>query len=316
VKGIKFGKHFVPLWLIFILLVSGIGVAALTDYIWKTITMPFEVKEPLEILSYPSELGLYPGEIKEFNITVMNYASRNYTVLLDFSLSNTTYQESYVTFSDETYTVVPDEQNLTAWLKVEEYAPPLNSSLTIDFHRIASKEKVLFFDNFDDGIADGWTVQLGNFAVLNSEYYTHNGPGEKSITTVDGLTCADCTVKVNLRLKNTEGGFQAAIVLRYTDNEHHYTFSINAEGDCVSFEKYTPADPHFGELLAVNYSVSINLNTNYSLSVQVQGNRFTGFLNGEEVLSVTDDAYSSGQVGLRGQKADVFFDNFTVYSLP
>lgn len=75
-------------------------------------------------------------------------------------------------------------------------------------------------------------------------------------------------------------------------------------------------DPHFGQFPSEPYRVSINPNFDYSLKVGIQGNKFTCFLNGEEALSVTDDAYSSGQVGLRGQKADVFFDNFTVYSLP
>jgi len=316
VKTIKIGKYIIPLWLIVILLLSGIGVGILADYVWKTITLPFEVKEPLEILFYPSNFSLYPGENKEFNVTVMNHASRNYTVLLDFSLDNATYQDNYVTFSNETYTVIPDEQNLTAWLYVEAYAPPINASLTIDFHRIAGTEEVLFFDDFNDGVADGWTVQLGNFEVINGEYYTENDFGEKSITTVDGLNCTDCTVEVNLRLKDTEGGFQGAIVFRYTDNEHHYTFSINAEGDCVGVEKYTPGQAHFGELLAVNYTVSINLNTDYLLGVSMQGNTFICFLDGEKVLTVTDNAYSNGRVGLRGQKADVLSDNFTVTSLP
>lgn len=314
-RTIQIGKHIIPLWLIGTLLLSGIGVGVLANYIWTTIIIPLEVKEPLEILSYPSKLSLYPGDTEDFNVTLMNHHSQNYTVILDFSLDNATYQDSYVTFSNETYTVITGEQNLTAWLKVESHAPPINASLTIDFHRIAEAE-LLFFDDFNDGVADGWTVQLGDFEVVNGEYYTENDSGEKSITTVDSLTCVNSTIKVNLRLKDTEGGFQAAIIFRYTDNEHHYTFSINAEGDCVGVEKYTPGNAHFGEVLAVNYSVTINLNTDYLLSISIQGNTFTGFLDGEQVLTTTDDAYTIGQVGLRGQKADVYFDNFTVYSTP
>lgn len=317
-KSIKFGEHLVPLWLIITLLVSGIGVAVLTDYVWKTITMPFEVEEPLEVLSYPSELSLYPGITKEFNVTVMNYASRNYTVLLDFCLDNTTYQESYVTFSDETYTIVPDEQNLTAWLKVEEYAPPISSSLTIDFHRIAGKEKVLFFDNFDDGVADGWTVQLGNFEVINGEYYTENELSEKSITTVDDLTCTDCIIEVNLRFSGTEAGFRSGIVFRYTDNAHHYVLYVSAETTVAEFCMFTPQDTHWGHTIdgVLNRSVVINYHTDYLLRACIQGDTFTGFLNGEKILSVTDGNYTSGQVGLRAQRSDIYFDNFTVYSLP
>lgn len=317
-KSIKFGEHLVPLWLIVTLLVSGIGVAVLTDYVWKTITMPFEVKEPLEILSYPSELSLYPGETDEFNVTVMNYASRNYTVLLGFSLDNTTYQESYVTFSNETYTVVPDEQNLTAWLKVKEYAPPVNASLTIDFMRISAEGEVLFFDDFNDGVSDGWTVQLGNFEVIDGEYYTENELGEKSITTVDDLTCTDCIIEVNLRFSGTEAGFRSGIVFRYTDNAHHYVLYVSAETTVAEFCMFTPEDTHWGHTIdgVLNRSVVIDYNTDYLLRVCIQGDTFTGFLNGEKILSVTDGNYTSGQVGLRAQRSDIFFDNFTVYSPP
>lgn len=316
-RTIQIGKHIIPLWLIGTLLLSVVVGGVLANYIWTSVTISLEVEEPLKILSYPKKLKLYPAETKEFNVTIKNSASSNYTVVLDFSLDNETYQDSYVTFSNETYTVIPNKQNLTAWLKVESYAPPIETSLTIDFHRIAEGvEELIFFDDFNDGVSDGWTVQLGNFEVIDGEYYTENDSGEKSIATVDSLTCANSTIKAKLRLKDTEGGFQAAIIFRYTDNEHHYTFSINAQGDCVSFERYTPTNAHYGELLAVNYSVTINLNTDYLLSVRIQGNTFTGFLDGEQVLTITDDAYTVGQVGLRGQKADVYFDNFTVYSTP
>jgi len=144
-KKIKIGKHLIPLWLIAVLLISGIGSGVLGYYLWKTLTIPLEVKEPLEILFYPSGLSLFPGETKEFNVTVENNASMNYSVILDFQLSNATYQANYATFSNEIYTVIPGQQNLTAWLMVASNAPPTTSSLTIEFRRT---EQVSFFDDF------------------------------------------------------------------------------------------------------------------------------------------------------------------------
>jgi hypothetical protein len=135
-NSVKIGEHTIRLWVITALLISVICVGVLADYIWKNIIIPVEVKEPLEIVSYPSKLTLFPGERKEFNVTIMNCASRNYAVILDFALDNVTYQDSYVTFSNESYTVIPGQQNLTAWLKVQPNAPPTNASLTIDFWRI------------------------------------------------------------------------------------------------------------------------------------------------------------------------------------
>jgi hypothetical protein len=132
-KTISIGKYLIPLWLIVIILVSGAGVGAY--YVWRTLIIPVEVKEPLEVIYYPSQLSLFPGETKEFIITVQNYASVNYSVTVDFHLSNTTYQANYVTFSNKTYRVVFGQQNLTAWLKVRSDAPQTNVSLIIDLNR-------------------------------------------------------------------------------------------------------------------------------------------------------------------------------------
>jgi len=134
-----------------VILVSEIGSGALAYYVWKTLIIPFEVKEPLEILYYPSQLSLYPGETKEFNVTVQNHASVNYSVILDFSLDNTTYQETYVIFSNEIYTVILGQQNLTAWMTVESHAPPINVSLTIDFKRWVYPFGLVGYWKFDEG---------------------------------------------------------------------------------------------------------------------------------------------------------------------
>jgi hypothetical protein len=152
VKGIKIGEHIIPLWLIVILSISGIAAVVIANYAWNRLIIPFEVKDPIEILYYPSELSLFPGETEEFNMTIQNYASANYYVILDFHLSNTTYQDNYVTFSNETYTVIPGQQNLSAWLRVEPNAPPINTSLTID---LSMSERTMKFQTIDKGYYSG-----------------------------------------------------------------------------------------------------------------------------------------------------------------
>jgi len=147
---IKIGKYVVPLWLIAVSLVSGIG-GALAYYVWHTLTMQFEVEEPLEILYCPAELSLYPGETEEFNVTIGNWASVNYSVVMDFQLSNETYQDSYVMFSNEIYTVIPGQQNLTAWVNIESSAPPVNASLTVHFRRGVYPDGLVGYWRFDEG---------------------------------------------------------------------------------------------------------------------------------------------------------------------
>lgn len=135
-KNLKIGERIIPLWLVAVLLISGIGVAVLAEYVWKTLTVPIKVEEPLEILDYPSELRLFPGENKTFEITIQNHASVDYSVILYFSLSNMSYQTEYVSFSDYIYTIIPGQQNITAWFTILAHAPPLNDSLAITFARI------------------------------------------------------------------------------------------------------------------------------------------------------------------------------------
>jgi hypothetical protein len=89
---IRVGRFLVPLWLVAILI--GLGVAA--AYYIYTLTIPLEVKEPLELVSYPNKLSLYPGQTISSDVVIRNHASINYTVYLDFSLDNATYQNNYV----------------------------------------------------------------------------------------------------------------------------------------------------------------------------------------------------------------------------
>jgi hypothetical protein len=47
------------------------------------------------------------------------------------------YQISYVTFSNQTYNVVPGEQILMAWVKIAANAPAANVTLAVDLSRKA-----------------------------------------------------------------------------------------------------------------------------------------------------------------------------------
>lgn len=53
------------------------------------------------------------------------------------------------------------------------------------------------------------------------------------------------------------------------------------------------------------------------VQVKVEGNTFTAFVDGEPVLTATDDTYSEGSAGLRTWNGtDVCFDNFSLGTLP
>jgi len=163
---IRVGRFLVPLWLIAILIASGVAAA----YYIYTLTIPLEVKEPLELVSYPNKLSLYPGQTINFDVVIRNHASINYTVHLDFSLDNATYQNNYAEFSQEMYIVSPGDNILKAWVRVEPFAPSTNATLYVKFLRgIISLTKTvsgkIAYDSFSasNGTATDmpWTVMKG-----------------------------------------------------------------------------------------------------------------------------------------------------------
>jgi hypothetical protein len=120
-------RGFLTIFLLISVLALGSFAAA-----FESITIPLEVKEPLEILDYPSSLSLYPGENVTFQVTVENHAPITYSMEFDFALNDTDYQAKYITFSSYNYSIVPGTQELPTWLMVSLRAIPANLFLTVN----------------------------------------------------------------------------------------------------------------------------------------------------------------------------------------
>jgi hypothetical protein len=137
-KFLRIGKHVVPAWLIVVVLVSTIGGAVLVYDLSNSFTMTLQVKEPIAIVDHPSEFSLFPGETVNFNVTVMNYASVNYSVILVFRLNDSEYQASYVSFSNEVYNVTSGQHDLEAWVNVTTDAPAATVTVSADLVRLGN----------------------------------------------------------------------------------------------------------------------------------------------------------------------------------
>ena len=118
--------------LLLTLLISTVTAGSFAAYAFQSMTVPLEVKDPLEILDYPSGFSLYPGETVTFEITIQKLASVTHFIELDFRLNDTEYQAKYVTFSNHNYSIPSGTQKLFAWLTVAPTAPPANLIITIE----------------------------------------------------------------------------------------------------------------------------------------------------------------------------------------
>jgi hypothetical protein len=122
-------------WVIFVS-AALLSILVLASYALQSSTMSLEVKEPLEIIKYPSTLSVYPGQKIDFNISIRNAAPVTYNVSLDFGLNDTAYQTNYVTFSNYIYTIPQGEASLAAWLSVSSSAQAAQLMLNVIPNRV------------------------------------------------------------------------------------------------------------------------------------------------------------------------------------
>ncbi|MEM4733091.1 MAG: DUF1349 domain-containing protein, partial [Candidatus Bathyarchaeia archaeon] len=276
-----------PLLLIITLSALSIGIAA---YYWQQITIPLEVKEPLELLSYPTKLSLYPGQRGEFDIILRNYASAAYSIVLDFSLDNKTYQDNYVTFSNEIYTVKPGEQKLTAWLKVESIAPPLNATLKINLQRTSG---FIFFDDFNTpnlnrkwdviDLAGGSTFSL----TANPGYIRITSPPNRDLWRINSNYNAPRIEQVGI-----SGNFTVETKILALPDEKYECCGIYIWKDTDNFLRLDRFYGNPGERIAFQlikngetfkkYIYNVELNPTY-LRIVRSGDLFSGFYSGDGI---------------------------------
>jgi len=207
------------------------------------------------------------------------------------------------------------------------------SMLLSSIHSVESAE-ALFFDNFDDGIADGWVEKVARcydttawqsipsasfWTVTDGQYFCgflvdQYGSFDTGVSTVYDLNLTDCMIEVKVRFREIERidfNFRAGIVFGYTDIKSHYSFEISDEYNCVGFYRYDDENPAYGVASkSVDYPIAADIE--YQLKIEIEDDTFTGYVNGQKVLSWSDEEYTIGKVGLRGRASDVFFDDFRV----
>jgi hypothetical protein len=133
-RSIRIGSYDVSI-IVFVVLGVLLGTAVGATYMWATRTVNVSVEESLTVTNFPSTFHTHPGQNQTLDITIENIASVTYTVTLAFTLNDTTYQTQYVTCSSNTYTIGPGTNQITAWMIIDQQAPPANVQLTVQFHR-------------------------------------------------------------------------------------------------------------------------------------------------------------------------------------
>ena len=108
-----------------------------TYHIWTSKTASIIINEPLQVVDFPQSIRFHPGQNATINIVITNSATNNYEVQIDIKLSDTQYQQLHAQVSSKTYTIIPGNNTILAWIAISKDAPPSQQEITIDFLRLA-----------------------------------------------------------------------------------------------------------------------------------------------------------------------------------
>ncbi len=173
----------------------------------------------------------------------------------------------------------------------------------------------LVSSNFDSGTAVGWTTTMGSASVQDGQYVL-SGAQARAFT--GDASWSDYTIETDATLIQGAG---YGVFFRVTNASSltGYSFQYDATwmGGTFIMRKWTAGQEAAPFATASPPSGFQWSGTERQVKVSVSGNTFTAFIDGQQVLSGTNSAYSSGQVGLRTwTNSSASFDNFQVSKAP
>jgi fructan beta-fructosidase len=178
-----------------------------------------------------------------------------------------------------------------------------------------SSSGVVFQEDFSS--MDQWNTTRGIFSIdENGRVYNASSGENRAFIDYEG---ENYTVDINVAHLTEGQGY--GVWFRSTDVDssqgvNGYTFQYDPGygSGAFLFRKWVNGHEQspFGRVNVGEYSWY----DAHDVSLQVQGNTFTAYINGEPVISAQDDTYTSGTVGLRTWgNSQAYFDDITIEEL-
>ncbi len=172
---------------------------------------------------------------------------------------------------------------------------------------------VLYAEDFNDGVADGWVVASGTWQVISNQYHQTNdadtgGPARISVYTWETFDDFYYQVDISTDTSTYDGGYNLGLAYRYTDLNNYY-IAYYHPGTSVGAFRTEKVVNGVKTRIVDNYTFGAAPRTASTFAVSAEGNQFTAYFNGEEITSWSDDSLSSGQIGLYAWDAKAAYDN-------
>jgi hypothetical protein len=182
---------------------------------------------------------------------------------------------------------------------------------------------LLFFDDFEqqdfsayqfipfgsNPSTASWSFTQDGNGVFEAIGGTGSGGGD-SLTRIAAMNQQDCLVSARLKITEVRNaGHHSGVVARLDTSLNFYELFVNTFSGSLILSRRSGTQ----EVRLASVSVSgIALNNWLTLKLQAVGNRLRGYLNGQVLIDVTDDAFATGSVGVMNAGSVTRFDDLRV----
>ncbi len=173
---------------------------------------------------------------------------------------------------------------------------------------LAPRVCALLYDFEDAGQMDDWEVTDGQGEMEGGAFVLQADGGEgKAFTGNIDWTDYTITCKATMVGGNNNYG----VIYRYQDNVNYYMNSIKFVDQQATWAARISGNYLQGQA-GMRLPFASEMNKQYELKIEVEGNQFRFYVDGEMVQEFSNDEFGKGAVGLRVYSSQAVFDDFEV----
>ncbi|MDR6551065.1 glycoside hydrolase family 9 protein [Paenibacillus qinlingensis] len=170
----------------------------------------------------------------------------------------------------------------------------------------------LLFNDFNNGLATGWTPTSGTWSVQSSQY-SGQASSASSFSVAGDSTWTDYTLEAKVNItNNTNGNKDAGLLVRYTDVDNYYLLLL--KNNDRTGRKMELIKSVAGVKTVLGFTnPSIAADTYYTYKIALNGSTITVYKDGVQQFSVIDTSLASGKIGARTYaNTKAYFDDVLV----
>jgi pectate lyase len=185
----------------------------------------------------------------------------------------------------------------------------------------ADAATLVFSDDFQDGNANGWTVQRGPWRVCqppgqSSAYCITPADNTYPVSVAGSASWTDYSVEASVFMTGDDGG--AGIIGRAQDRNHFYLLQLKQFRRLRGWFLHRRDGTRWVDIATGAYPWVQGVR--YNLKLDLRGSALTAYISTDggqtytRLGGVDDATYRSGRIGVRAWDTEAYFDDVKVYT--